>query len=690
METLEAAKLSRHVRDELETLRSTVDDKYDDMLRRIEQQGAFERNLAFQAISWVAYAARPLRVVELQHILAVSVKDTAFDPSRIPRIDDIVGYCSNIIVVDSSSETIQLVHPTAATYMHRIRESDDRFKDFHVKSALICGTYISFPILEEPDDPERGISYATDLYDDDRSYKRRDLFELLKQSQVRRNGEEPTERLSFWTKLRAYSFAEYAGVYFGHHLRLMESQTSEEATMAIHLASKMLSERPKRNFYSRILYEADMYPPPLGEQFREYGTRSDSQILSLCYEDTEEDENDDDPDDAEAQEKQASPAIVHAKQTAPVPAPEITPLHLAAHMQYPQLVQPFLHEKSMVQTKDPYGLTPLDVALQGGNMLVAKPLLEAGANLNIGSRLGCRLLLLVAQSCNDGEVISNVLDQAIGFRNPTWLATYTTSFRVWLSSRIKAFMEVARRLIPQLNRKERCEDGYSAERNVANEKGDGGLQHVVRRNLVCEGGCKEVDLLKLVWAANRGDCAAISSLVAGRRVTLSGTIGSRFHHLVQAAFFLAVERHHLSVIELLLEHGVDVDIRDFSHRTGLHRAVTRKRTEMVKFLINQGANIEAKDSWRYTPWVLAASQQSDESEYTPTKICCHITYYSSLYWTLTTLGLPRRSNLILPSPPKYPIFSKPTAPTSTEPAPTASISSTEPPPAATSTTSATS
>jgi len=46
MEALEAAKFSRHVRDELGALRSTIDDIYDDILRLIEHQGELERNLA--------------------------------------------------------------------------------------------------------------------------------------------------------------------------------------------------------------------------------------------------------------------------------------------------------------------------------------------------------------------------------------------------------------------------------------------------------------------------------------------------------------------------------------------------------------------------------------------------------------------------------------------------------------------
>jgi cytohesin len=59
-----------------------------------------------------------------------------------------------------------------------------------------------------------------------------------------------------------------------------------------------------------------------------------------------------------------------------------TPLHIAAHENYPELAKVLIKYGAKVDLKDRYGNTPLHVAAYTGSADVAKVLLESGANPN--------------------------------------------------------------------------------------------------------------------------------------------------------------------------------------------------------------------------------------------------------------------------------------------------------------------
>ena len=59
-----------------------------------------------------------------------------------------------------------------------------------------------------------------------------------------------------------------------------------------------------------------------------------------------------------------------------------TPLHIAAHENYPELAKVLIKYGAKVDLKDSYGNTPLHVAAYRGHADVAKVLLESGADPN--------------------------------------------------------------------------------------------------------------------------------------------------------------------------------------------------------------------------------------------------------------------------------------------------------------------
>ena len=72
---------------------------------------------------------------------------------------------------------------------------------------------------------------------------------------------------------------------------------------------------------------------------------------------------------------------------------------------------------------------------------------------------------------------------------------------------------------------------------------------------------------------------------------------------------IAAKKGNFSIVKTLIEHGAYVNaVSDFG--TPLTYAVNANSCEIVKFLVNNGANLYIPDYWNYTPLLLAAKNGS--------------------------------------------------------------------------------
>ncbi|MBS0652701.1 MAG: ankyrin repeat domain-containing protein [Verrucomicrobia bacterium] len=87
----------------------------------------------------------------------------------------------------------------------------------------------------------------------------------------------------------------------------------------------------------------------------------------------------------------------------------------------------------------------------------------------------------------------------------------------------------------------------------------------------------------------------------------------------------ACSHNHTRIMEMLIEAGADVNVKERNGMTPLHRACQRNDENMIKFLVFKGADVEAKDNNGHTPdqlshldvksfWFETANQRNKETD----------------------------------------------------------------------------
>ncbi|KAK0442337.1 ankyrin repeat-containing domain protein [Armillaria borealis] len=152
MDSLAEATNRRHLRNALAELPDTVADAYNEALRRIDSQGKHRKELAYRILSWIAFAKRPLTVLELQHAFAVERGAQELDVENITDSDVLCSVCAGLVVIelvtpteldypdDPPSPTFCFVHYTTQEFLEA-RQSD-LFPHIQLDIARSCLSYM--------------------------------------------------------------------------------------------------------------------------------------------------------------------------------------------------------------------------------------------------------------------------------------------------------------------------------------------------------------------------------------------------------------------------------------------------------------------------------------------------------------------------------------------------------------------
>jgi hypothetical protein len=87
----------------------SIHEIYSASWERIKAQPKERFLLAERAITWLTYAYRPLKIIELQHALACQCDGETFDNDDVADKELIVSVCYGLIVIDNESQIVRLV-----------------------------------------------------------------------------------------------------------------------------------------------------------------------------------------------------------------------------------------------------------------------------------------------------------------------------------------------------------------------------------------------------------------------------------------------------------------------------------------------------------------------------------------------------------------------------------------------------
>jgi uncharacterized protein len=109
-------------------------------------------------------------------------------------------------------------------------------------------------------------------------------------------------------------------------------------------------------------------------------------------------------------------------------------------------------------------------------------------------------------------------------------------------------------------------------------------------------------------ASALGDLETVRKVVSGDRALVNAFAADGFYPLGLAAFF-----GHRAIVEFLLKNGADVSLsaRNAQKVTALHGAVARRDLEIVKMLLEAGADPNARQERGFAPLHDAAANGSE-------------------------------------------------------------------------------
>lgn len=117
--------------------------------------------------------------------------------------------------------------------------------------------------------------------------------------------------------------------------------------------------------------------------------------------------------------------------------------------------------------------------------------------------------------------------------------------------------------------------------------------------------CPARSRLQLLLAAYFGEEEAIRSLFDSNKLALD----DRDSKIGAIALFLAVEREKPVIAGMLLDAGTNVDSKDSTGQTSLHRATRRGSISVMRLLLDYGAEVDCKNDDGRTAWSANARLQ---------------------------------------------------------------------------------
>ncbi|KAL2844157.1 hypothetical protein BJY01DRAFT_264054 [Aspergillus pseudoustus] len=186
---------------------------YERTLRRIDDHPVKDQQMAHRILAWVLLAKRPLSCREFQHALSVRIGEDFDKDYFAGNLEDAVGLCAGLVVINHESDTVQLMHHTARNYFKAAATQLDWISYAGSTITAACVTYLSFSAFSAGPCPS-------------------------------------DEALS--ARLQDFPFLAYAAQQWGSHLRESDVETTAPLTRSISQAEELAVQflREESNVWS--------------------------------------------------------------------------------------------------------------------------------------------------------------------------------------------------------------------------------------------------------------------------------------------------------------------------------------------------------------------------------------------------------------------------------------------------------
>jgi ankyrin repeat protein len=541
-----SARAIRTALKKLPTGSEAYDDAYNDALERIEGQLADKKRLAKKVLSWITCAKRPLTTFELEHALAVELRESQFDKENLSPIEDVVSVCAGLVTVDRESSIIRLVHYTTQEYFERTQNR--WFPDAETDIATICVTYLLFD------------EFKSGFCQNDQDFEKR---------------------------LQLNPLYDYASHNWGHHARA--------ASMLIPEVNIFLERRAQVESSIQALLAVKRYSSDSGYSQRfpkkmrglhlaaYFGVKAVVQLLLEKEPDVNLKASDGRTPLHWASmnghvevvklllEKGADVAVASQSGS--------TPLHWGSMNGHVEVIKLLLEKGPDVEAADQYGSTPLHRASVNGHVEVIKLLLEKGADVAAAGQSGSTPLHWASMN-GHVEVLKLLLEKgadvaAAGRSRSTPLH--------WASE--NGHVEAVKLLLENGGDVAAADQSGSTPLHWASMNG-----HVEAVKLLLKNGADVVvagrsGSTPLHFGSRNGHIEVVKLLLEkGPNVAAADRYGSTPLHW-------ASKNGHVEVIKLLLEKGADIVAANRSGSTPMHLASKNRHVQVIKLLLEKGAEV---------------------------------------------------------------------------------------------------
>ncbi|THY00537.1 hypothetical protein D6D03_06447 [Aureobasidium pullulans] len=212
---------------------------YEQTLRRVtsDDNPMSKRNLALTVLCYLFFAKRPLRIEELSHALAVRQGSVYFDETHIPDVAVIIRSCAGLIVLDDSSNMVNMFHKSLHDYL--VEYHTDWIPNGDEIFGKTCISYLSLDDFADGPCPE---------VDSEQNGNSKAFVRYGVRSKVL--AQDRTTPLG--KRLVKYPFYQYAAEHWPKHIRGTDSETADVVLRFMADGKKVSASRQVDDFMTPV------------------------------------------------------------------------------------------------------------------------------------------------------------------------------------------------------------------------------------------------------------------------------------------------------------------------------------------------------------------------------------------------------------------------------------------------------